>query len=216
MLRYNPHLNDFTTAAAWLQFLEGRDPLDNPFDAEPLGQSPVFLYSQNPAPLPSAAMAGMWTAYPTAQKLSAHLRFGLLPADFAIWLCRDEWDTNLHIPKLVEDIFAGARKAENQYTGDLPTMQRIIDLLDASMAATDDAAAWGLLENACQTFNSGWQSTPTWNFVHQPLRGREALIVHMTEKDAANQKTLNAVVSLASSPESDAQLRSLLSESIVC
>ena len=65
-------------------------------------------------------MAGLWTAYPSAQNLAAHLRFGLLPGDFSIWLCRDEWDPAPEEPKTAEMIFEGAQTANNRYTEDIP------------------------------------------------------------------------------------------------
>ena len=86
-------MNNYMSFQEWKEFqTAAEDPTDNPFDKQPLGAEPVFLYTSNTSPLPAASMFGRWTAYPTSQKMAAHLRFGLLPAEFSIWLCRREWD----------------------------------------------------------------------------------------------------------------------------
>lgn len=203
-----------------MKFLAGRDfPTDNPFDQDPLRANPVFLYSEMTAPLPCASMAGIWTAYPNPNKAAAHLRFGLMPCDFSIWLCRDEWDPSPKQPKLAEDIFAATRTAGNRYIADIPIMERIIATLDASINTKDDEVAWRVLEKACRAFNTRWASTPTWNFEHRPRRDVSALLRDMAKKRAIDPHDDQIRAIAASAPSratAQRDLRSLLRDTVIC
>jgi hypothetical protein len=140
--------NRFTT---WKKFLTVRESqLDSPFDRKPLGEAPVFLYSETTAPLPCASMAGVWTAYPGVRELAAHLRFGLLPAHFSIWLCRHEWDASVSEPKTAESIFEGVGAAENRYVKDIRLMKQIVAELDLALAAADESDTWRRVQKACR------------------------------------------------------------------
>jgi hypothetical protein len=171
------------------------------------------------APLPSGTTAGAWTAYPAVQKLAAHLRFGLLPDDFSIWLCRDEWDLNPQELKTAEVIFEGAKSANNRYAGDIPVMQEIIAELDGSMKA-DEAEAWRRVQKACRMFNARWKSTPTWNFLHKPMRGLKALLNDIKKHRGIEEEHRDIIKALATSDLSDQKsqrlLRTLLQDAVVC
>jgi hypothetical protein len=119
-------------------------------------------------------MSAGWTAYPGVLDLAAHLRFGLIPCDFSIWLCRDEWDPAYQDPKTAEMIFEGAQAECNRYVEDIPLMKKVIAELDKALEARGDET-WRHLETACRRFNARWKSTPTWNFEHKPLRDVKAL-----------------------------------------
>jgi hypothetical protein len=211
---------DYAKFSTWKRFLSGReDQTESPFDGKPLGQKPVFLYSEVTAPLPAATMGGGWTGYADVWQLAAHLRFGLLPLDFSIWLCRNEWDSADQEPKAAEAIFEGAEAAKNRYVADIPRMRKVIAELDAAIHMSSDPDAWRQIEKACRFFNSRWKSTPTWNFVHKPLRDVNALARDMTRHRSIDEEQADAikVIARGSLAHAKAQmaLRSLLKEAAV-
>jgi len=212
---------DYTRFPTWKRFLAGREcQTDNPFDRQPLGPAPVFLYSEITAPLPSGSMAGVWTAYPNAQKLAAHLRFGLLQAEFSIWLYRDEWDSAPQEPRTAEMIFAGAEAANNRYVEDIPLMKKVIAELDVALQTADGTDAWRRVQKACRMFNSRWKSTPTWNFLHKPLQGIKALARDMTGRGTVDEEHTEQIRALAATELSDRKaqrrLKALLKDAVVC
>jgi hypothetical protein len=212
---------NYTRFSAWKRFLAGREyQTDNPFERQPLGPAPVFLYSESTSPLPSASTAGVWMAYPSPQKLAAHLRFGLLPLQFSIWLCRDEWDSTPEQPKIAEMIFEGAQTANNRYVQDIPIMKKVIAELDVALKTAADTDAWRRVQKACRIFNSRWESAPTWNFVHKPLRGFKALVKDMTVRASVDEEYTEQIKALAttelSDPKAQRKLKALLKEAVVC
>ena len=213
-------MKDFTNPSAWLKNLARvKDLRRNPFDAEPLGSSPVFLYSETTSPLPAAAMEGRWSSYPAPQHLAAHLRFCLLPLDFSIWLCREEWDETPSKPKVAEEIWAGAKAAGIEYAKDIPAMEKVVKALDQAIMAQDADESWALIQKACRTFNKRWASTPTWNLVHRPLRDAKALVRDLVKRNSSDLVDGDEVKGLAvldfSDPKSAKRLRSILKEALV-
>lgn len=180
----------------------------------------MFLYSEMTAPLPCAGTAGVWTAYPGVHSLVAHLRFGLLPLDFATWLSRDEWDSAPREPKTAEMLFEGAQAANNRRVADFPLMKKVIAQLDAALETTDEAVAWRKLQMACRIFNSRWESTPTWNFAHKPFRDIRALLKDMTARESIDDEQKRELKSLAtqslSDPKTQRRRRALLKKAAVC
>jgi hypothetical protein len=164
-------------------------------------------------------MGGIWTAYADVRQLAAHLCFGLLPGDFGIWLCRDEWDEAKDEPKTAEAIFEGAKVAENRYVADIPCMKKIIAELDAGLHARSDADVWRHVEKACRLFNARWKSTPTWNFLHKPLRDINALAKDMARHGSVDEEQVDEIKAVAKAPLSDPKtqrkLRSLLKDAAV-
>jgi hypothetical protein len=213
-------MTDYTIFSAWKKFLTGRKYLtDNPFDSQPLGPTPVFLYTEGTTPLPSASVAGVWMAYPSIQKLAAHLRFGLLPSEFSIWLSRDEWDSTPQEPKTAEQIFEGAQTVNNRYIGDIPLMKKVVAELDIALRTDDDGDAWRRVQKACRMFNSRCESTPTWNFVHKPLRGLKALLMDMTVCGSVAEELAEQMKALSttqlSNRKAQRKLKALLKEAVV-
>ena len=213
-------MKDFTNPSAWLKNLaRAKDLRRNPFDAEPLGPAPVFLYSETTSPLPAAEMEGSWSSYPIPQHLAAHLRFGLLPLDFSIWLCREEWDETPKKPKTAEEIWACAKAAGIKYAKDIPAMEKVVKALDQAITAQDADESWTLIEKACRTFNKRWASTPTWNLVHRPLRDAKSLVRDLVKRDSSemvDEDDVRALTSLDfSDPKAAKRLRSILKEAIV-
>jgi hypothetical protein len=211
---------DYTKFSTWKKFLSGREfQTDSPFDRKPLGKKPVFLYSEITAPLPSASMDGGWTAYADVRQLAAHLRFGLLPRDFSIWLCRNEWDHADEEPKTAEAIFDGAEAAKNRYIEDIPRMKRIIAELDAALQARSDAESWRRVDKAWRLFNSRWKSTPTWNFLHKALRDINVLARDVARHGSVDEELKEEIKAIAKSvfsqPKAQRELRSLLKEATV-
>jgi hypothetical protein len=165
-------------------------------------------------------MGGIWTAYADVRQLAAHLRFGLLPADFSIWLCRDEWDSAHTEPKTAEAIFEGAQAADNRYVADIPRMRKIIAELDAALHARSNADAWRRIDTACRMFNARWKSTPTWNFVHKGLPDVKALARHVARYGSVDDEQKEGITAIAKAPRFDAKaqrkLQSLLKDAVVC
>jgi hypothetical protein len=193
----------------WRQFLQTQEVLTaSPFDHDDLGPAPVFLYSEATAPLPCAARSGIWTAYSDVRQLAAHLRFGLLPCDFAIWLARDEWDPAYRRPLTVEDLCRQARAARRD-TADCPRMLEIVACLDAALAAGTPAAAWRRTTQACQQFNRRWKSTPSWNFLHRPLRNLDSLARDLAAKGCGDFLDAGLGARLAQPPFDRAAQRDL-------
>jgi hypothetical protein len=203
---------DYTKFSTWKKFLSNRKyQTDSPFDRKILGERPVFLYSEMTAPLPSAAMGGGWTGYADVRQLAAHLRFGLLPEDFSIWLCRSEWDPADDEPKAAE-------AAKNRYIEDIPRMKKIIAELDAAIQARSNADAWRSVDKACRLFNSRWRSTPTWNFFHKPFRDVKALardVARHHSVDEEEKEKIKAIAKETLSTAAQRELRSLLKEAVV-
>ena len=213
-------MTNYTRFSTWKKFLAGcGDQIENPFDRERLGPAPVFLYSETTAPLPCAGMAGVWTAYPSIQKLAAHLRFGLLPGEFSLWLCRDEWDSAPREPKTAEMIFDGAQTEHNRYIGDIPIMKKVIAELDVSMNADNDGEAWRGVQKACRIFNLRWKSTPSWDFLHKPLRDFAALVKDLTVRATADEEIDEQIKALVARPLSSLKaqrtFKALLKEAVV-
>jgi hypothetical protein len=161
-------------------------------------------------------MGGVWTAYADVRQLAAHLRFGLLPGDFSIWLCRNEWDADDDKPKPAEAIFDGAEAAKNRYVEDIPLMKKIIAELDAAMQADSNTDAWRGVDKACRLFNARWKSTPTWNFFHKPLRDVKALARDVARHGSVDEEQKEGIKAIANGTLSSAkvqrELRSLLKE----
>ncbi len=210
----------YDTFPPWKRFLSKRQfSTDNPFETQPLGPTPAFLYSQATAPLPSAATGGIWTAYPSVQNLAAHLRFGLLPHEFSIWLCRREWDPNPREPKPAEAIFEGATLAKNHYIADIPLMQGIITELDLALKATTRSMATAKVRKACSMFNKRWESTRTWDFLHRPLPTKTALLKDIRSRGYIPEGDTDALIALLKRPLNTAKeqrtLRQLLKDFLV-
>jgi hypothetical protein len=210
-------MTDYTKFSTWKKFLSGSEfQTESPFDRRPLGKEPVFLYSEITAPLPCASMSGSWTGYADVRQLAAHLRFGLLPGDFSIWLCRNEWDSADGEPKAAEAIFDGAKAADNRYIEDIPRMKKIIAELDAAIHAGSNADAWRHVDKACRLFNSRWKSTPTWNFFHKPLRDVKGLARDVARHGSVDEELKEGIKAIAngilSSAKVQRELRSLLKE----
>lgn len=210
----------YTTFPPWKHLLsKSNSMLKNAFDKQPLGANPAFLYSSITAPLPSAQMSGFWDAYPSIQGVAAHLRFGLLPLEFSIWLCRDEWDPAPREPKTAETIFEGAIAANIRYCEDIPLMRSIIAELDIAMKATKPSAAVAGVQKAADMFNERWQSTHTWDFFHKPLPNKTALLKHIKSKGYIQEGDTKALVKLLRGSLQDEkhqrQLRELLKDFLV-
>lgn len=213
-------MQNYTAFPFWRRFLQSQELLTaNPFDHDPLGPAPVFLYSEATAPLPCAARSGIWNAYPDVRRLAAHLRFGLLPCHFGIWLCRDEWDPRYRRPCTVEDLCRGARAAGNRYAAHIPLMEEIAATLDRAVAAAMPAEAWRHTRDTCRRFNRRWRSTPSWNFVHLPLKDGKALLRDLAAKDQSGLLTTKLKAQFARPPlneNTQAALREVLQNAAVC
>jgi hypothetical protein len=122
------------------------------------------------------------------------------------------------MPKTAEMIFEGAQAANNRYVEDIPLMKKVTAELDAALAADDQLEAWLRVQKACRLFNTRWKSTPTWTFVHKPLRDIKALARDMAAHgNVQEQATEIKTLAKASLADRDAQrkLRSLLKDAAI-
>jgi hypothetical protein len=79
---------------------------------------------------------------------------------------------------------------------------------------------WSRVQKACRLFNSRWASTPTWNFVHKPLRNFNALAKDMISSGSIDQQQKEQIKTLATGTSFDQKaqrkLRTLLKEAVLC
>jgi hypothetical protein len=216
-------VKNWTNFAPWKKFLDAStdDSLANPFGKDVLTKDAAFLYCETTAPVPCASMAGIWLAYPTPQQMASHLNYGILPNLFSIWLCRDEWDPNPMKPLTLQDLFSGARKAENRYVNDIPRMEATAKLVETAMRSRRAAAAWRDIEVACRRFNARWKSTPTWNFVLRPYRDPEAVARAIVRHcgfvvDVDKSQVRELATRILSDRKAQKQFKALLADCVVC
>ena len=152
---------DWGSFQAWEDFLPTTTclPDTNPYQSLDIDRESWFLYVQMTSPLPVYIHSGWWSSYPGVEELANHLRFAVLPGFFGTWLCRDEWDptyaTDHTSPIRLDDLFAGARKANNRYASDIPRMEEIAKLLDKPSATS--------VRKAVKQLNERWAETHTWS-----------------------------------------------------
>ena len=64
-----------------------------------------------------------------------------------------------------------------------------------------------------------WESTPTWNFPHRPLRDIDALLEDMAEYESMDQEITEEIAAIAATHLSDQaaqrRLKYLLKEAVV-
>ncbi len=206
----------FAAWKIWQAEEDGR--LSSPFARKRIGESSVFLYVQCTAPLPSGMMSGQWFSYPGVEDLISHLRFGVLPWIFGIWLCRDEWDEE-EGPIELDDLFEAARTHESRYLADIPVMEKIeSNLKHGADAEAEEAVV--LLSRAIRTFNRRWKRTRTWDFELRVFPDIESVARDIRRRDCSELGKDLTMRGLAAAILRDRrrekEFRALLHEAAVC